>query len=177
MFATHLHELYKLKEMQELKECKVFHLHTYFDQQSGELVYDRKLRPGPTEELYGIEVAKAMLSDDTDFIKDANKIRDSLTGAAESVQSSKSSHYNADQYMHSCDVCGSTEKLEVHHINEQKTADKNGRIGHFHKNNKANLTTLCWNCHHKDIPSGKLVIRGWKMSIKKGLYLDYSRVE
>ena len=45
-------------------------------------------------------------------------------------------------------------------------------IGHFHKNNKHNLISLCEGCHHK-VHYGNLEIRGWK-NTNKGLILDYS---
>ena len=36
---------------------------------------------------------------------------------------------------------------EIHHINHQKDADKNGFIGSFHKNHPANLMSICEECH------------------------------
>ena len=43
---------------------------------------------------------------------------------------------------------------EVHHLQHQADADKNGFIsnetGIFHKNNLANLMTLCENCHNEE---------------------------
>jgi 5-methylcytosine-specific restriction endonuclease McrA len=38
---------------------------------------------------------------------------------------------------------------EVHHLQEQKFADENGRIGSIHKNHSANLMGLCEKCHRK----------------------------
>jgi 5-methylcytosine-specific restriction endonuclease McrA len=42
---------------------------------------------------------------------------------------------------------------EVHHLQPQKDANMDGMItnvdGIFHKNNLANLVTLCESCHHE----------------------------
>jgi DNA mismatch repair protein MutS len=38
---------------------------------------------------------------------------------------------------------------EIHHLQEQHEADTNGFIGHIHKNNMANLVSICKNCHDK----------------------------
>ena len=46
VFATHLHDLCKIKEVTELEKVKMYHLKVIFDNETGELVYDRKLEEG-----------------------------------------------------------------------------------------------------------------------------------
>jgi hypothetical protein len=38
---------------------------------------------------------------------------------------------------------------EIHHLQYQQSADKDGYIGHFHKNHPANLMSVCQTCHDK----------------------------
>ena len=52
-----------------------------------------------------------------------------------------------------CENCGKNMGTEVHHLYFQSEANDNGIIVNdlsvFHKNNLANLMTLCENCHDK----------------------------
>jgi aspartokinase len=59
---------------------------------------------------------------------------------------------------------------ETHHLNPQKNADKNGFIGTFHKNHKANLASVCEACHDKIHASanGKML----KKKTTKGFVLE-----
>jgi 5-methylcytosine-specific restriction endonuclease McrA len=55
--------------------------------------------------------------------------------------------------MNLCEVCKKKIGTEVHHLQHQKNADKDGFIkggdgAIFNKNNLANLLTLCEDCHH-----------------------------
>ena len=43
VFATHLHELYKLDLIKQLENVKSFHLKVIFDEENKKLIYDRKL--------------------------------------------------------------------------------------------------------------------------------------
>jgi 5-methylcytosine-specific restriction endonuclease McrA len=54
-----------------------------------------------------------------------------------------------------CTVCKKAKAQEVHHIKEQHTADKNGFIGHLHKNHRSNLMPLCEKCHDEIHNNGK----------------------
>jgi DNA mismatch repair protein MutS len=49
-----------------------------------------------------------------------------------------------------CEVCNESLGEEIHHIHQQKDADENGFIDHFHKNSKHNLMSLCKKCHDKE---------------------------
>ena len=46
VFATHLHELYKLDLITQLENVKSFHLKVIFDEETKKLIYDRKLEEG-----------------------------------------------------------------------------------------------------------------------------------
>lgn len=67
----------------------------------------------------------------------------------------KPSHFNAEKLVDVCEVCGAGGQLDVHHIDNQCSADKLGIItdpatqGKYHKNNTWNLVNLCKECHHQ----------------------------
>jgi 5-methylcytosine-specific restriction endonuclease McrA len=63
--------------------------------------------------------------------------------------------YNSQIYMHSCALCGTTQNLIGHHIQEQNKADQQGYINYMHKNTKDNLIVLCESCHIKKIHGEK----------------------
>ena len=64
----------------------------------------------------------------------AKEIQSKLLNQSNLILNNKSSHYNKDIKMDCCEICKSTNNLETHHINEQKDADNNNNINHFHKN-------------------------------------------
>jgi DNA mismatch repair ATPase MutS len=169
MFATHLTELYDILMENPLDRVMIKHLDAIFDTDKGEIVFNRKLKDGYSKQLYGIEVAKSMLYDDKDFIEDAFSIREKLRP--------KFSHFNTKALMIRCDVCGSTDQLEEHHINHQAVADKDGVIkneqGVFHKNTRGNLCCLCNACHQQH-HHGSLKIIGWQTT-SSGICLNYSK--
>lgn len=72
--------------------------------------------------------------------------------------------------MSRCALCGEGVD-EVHHIREQKDANEDGYIEHFHKNHKYNLIPLCKK-HHKMVHDGKIIISGFMMT-NEGLKLHY----
>ena len=43
IFATHLHDLGKIKQIQELENVSMFHLKVKYDPETRELIYDRNL--------------------------------------------------------------------------------------------------------------------------------------
>ena len=53
--------------------------------------------------------------------------------------------------VYTCEKCGKNQGKEVHHLQYQKDANSDGIIfstdALFHKNNLANLITLCEDCH------------------------------
>jgi 5-methylcytosine-specific restriction endonuclease McrA len=55
--------------------------------------------------------------------------------------------------MNLCEKCNKNVGKEVHHLQHQSEANENGIINKdgkvFHKNNVANLITLCEDCHNE----------------------------
>lgn len=159
IFATHLHELLDIPELQTLAKdgtVKPYHL-TVVSDPRGFLVYDRTLREGLGSPVYGLEVCRG-LDMDAVFMERAVAFRKRIEGDA---GWGKTSRYNAAVPVQLCHVCGSNIQLEVHHIVPQAAADEKGNIRTgLHKNSVGNLAVLCSSCHDKH-HSGVLRIEGW----------------
>jgi DNA mismatch repair protein MutS len=174
--ASHLHELAHSERLKQLNNVKLFHIHIDFDESTNTIVYNRELRPGSGENFYGLNIAKYLMND-PEFNSIANDIKSEFT--KDCIIGNKWSKYNAKLNVNKCSVCNyypvkSTDKpLEIHHINFQKNADKNGFIKDesFHKNHIANLVVLCDSCHDK-IDTKELVIKGY-IETNRGKILDY----
>jgi len=177
IFATHLHEIVHYEEIRSLteKSLKLKHMAVVYDKEKDVLVYDRKLKDGPGNNMYGLEVCKS-LNLPADFIEAAyeirRKYRDTNSSDSDSVLSLSSSHFNAQKIMGLCEKCGLSLGTEVHHLQHQKEADEKGFItgkdGFFHKNKLANLVTLCETCHHEFHKSKK---QHKKVKTSKGFIL------
>jgi DNA mismatch repair protein MutS len=150
IFATHLHEIVKYPEVADVA---MKHLTVVYDRIKDKLVYDRKLKDGPGDSMYGLEVCKS-LNMPADFLANAYAIRNKYF--SNSVLSLRVSRYNSRKLVGQCEQCVSEQGTEVHHIAHQKDADSDGNILKdgliFHKNNVANLLTVCEKCH-KEIHS------------------------
>jgi DNA mismatch repair protein MutS len=147
LFATHFHEILKFQELHDLPRIAVKHMSVVYDPHHDCLVYDRLLKPGPGNGTYGIEVAKSMHME-TDFIEQAYQIRHKYFNKETiDVLERDTSRYNAQKITGLCEKCHSFVGEEVHHLQYQQHADKQGFIGHVHKNHAANLMTLCKTCH------------------------------
>ena len=169
VFATHLHELYKLELIKQLDNVKSFHLKVIFDDDTKKLIYDRKLEEGNGPAIYGLEVCKAM-DLDPDFLKLANEIRRGLLGIDEKIHETKTSPYNKNMYLHKCSICDKP-AVDTHHIKEQNTADSDKMIGHIKRDQESNLVGLCEECHN-EVHNGNLDIKGY-MKTTHGIELDY----
>lgn len=165
LFATHLHELAQVDVIKSLDSIKFYHLSV--EKKNDELIFNRQLKEGTGEQIYGITVAQYIL-DDPLFINKAIEIKNGLLekdGINTKLVSDKKSLYNKEIYMDNCILCGGTEKLESHHINMQKdyVSTINGHINikkkHILKDCKANLIVLCTNCHD-NLHSGNFTITG-----------------
>lgn len=149
LFATHLHELTKLDIISHLANVNVYHLDIKYDSVKETIIYDRKLKPGPGDALYGLEVCKCLDLDDA-FMRMATNIRKKILNMGQELVSTKKSRYNKRIYMDVCELCRNEMSSETHHILPQHLADETGVIpGKYHKNKKHNLISLCSKCHDK----------------------------
>jgi DNA mismatch repair protein MutS len=176
-FTSHLHGIPNIECIKLQNKLQINHLSITIKENN--IIFDRKLEKGSGPDIYGLEVAKNII-DDPDFINQAFKIRNDITGNQNTILKSKKSNYNKKKITSHCEICNYTPPnknqipLDTHHINEQKDADYNGFFENksFHKNEKFNLVTLCKPCHKK-IDTGELVVTGYKQSIS-GVFLDYT---
>ena len=163
IFATHFHEIIQMEEVRNKPRMALKHMTVAYDKQRDKLVYDRKLRNGPGESMYGLEVCKA-LHLPHDFLKLAHSIRTKYAAATQSVLDYKPSRYNAKKLRGMCELCQQRISSEVHHLQHQQAADPDGFIdgasgAYFHKNHAGNLMAVCEECHlrlHKEAPQGHL---------------------
>lgn len=148
LFTTHLTEVSKLDEITKCTGVSICHLSVKIT--GGVCIFERILKPGPCDELYGLEIAQAT-GVDRNIIERAKTIRNTLTGRGRTR--TVRSRYNAKKIIDSCEVCGYRPEhsdhrdLETHHVHFQNTADDKGFISHFHKNATGNLVALCRSCH------------------------------
>jgi DNA mismatch repair protein MutS len=153
IFATHLHEIVDYDEISTLDSVKLKHMSVVYDKERDTLVYDRKLKDGPGNNMYGLEVCKS-LSLPQDFLDAAYEIRMKYHPEGASILSLKTSRYNSKKLVGVCEKCGKSPGTEVHHLQHQKNSNNEGIISTtdsiFHKNNLANLMTLCNTCHNEE---------------------------
>lgn len=159
IFATHLHQLSKMDQINELDNVNHYHLKVEYEPISKKLTYNRKLSPGSGISIYGLEVCKAM-DLDHEFLELANTIRLDLSSDDNEILTDKKSKYNANIIIDKCEICNSSAE-DVHHIKFQCTADKNNMIGIYHKNIDNNLVCLCKQCHI-DVHNDKIEIYGYQ---------------
>lgn len=171
IFATHLHEIVELDEIKERTNIKAFHLSVDYDEKTDSLIYDRILKDGSGDRIYGIIVAKSIIKD-SDFISKAFEIKNKLTNMGKV----KKSRYNSELLMDKCSICNRQQNnisnlsktvLETHHINQQKDCI-NGFVKnkpHIKKNQLFNLVVLCQVCHDK-LHNNEININSIKMTNK-----------
>jgi hypothetical protein len=99
--------------------------------------------------MYGLEVCKALHLPNA-FLENAHTLRNKYNPSAGSILDWKTSRYNSKKLRGVCEECNKAFSTEVHHIEHQAAAKDNGYIGSFHKNNLANLRSLCEACHQKE---------------------------
>lgn len=151
IFATHLHEIVEYSEITDLKSVKQKHMEVIYNKEMDMLIYDRKLKDGPGNSMYGLEVCKS-LSLPQDFLDAAYEIRMKYHPETNSILSLKTSRYNSKKIVGMCEKCGVRPGKEVHHMQYQKDANNSSGLiinfdGIMHKNNIANLLTICEECH------------------------------
>ena len=108
------------------------------------------LKDGSGEMMYGIQVAQS-LDLDNEFIERCYSIRNKYNENNDSVMDSKETNYNSKKIKSKiCEMCRENSSCDTHHLQFQEKADKKGIINNeFHKNKKANLISLCFECHQK----------------------------
>jgi DNA mismatch repair protein MutS len=175
IFATHLHEIIKYEEITSLNTVRLKHMSVIYDKANDLLVYDRKLKDGPGNNMYGLEVCKS-LNLPEHFINSAYTIRQKYSPENKSILSLKTSNYNSKKIMGICEKCETTFATETHHLLHQEDINQNGFIVKddviIYKNNLANLMILCEKCHletHKLFKKGSKKIKTSKGIIEIGL--------
>tara|TARA_Y100000389_G_scaffold201257_1_gene243496 strand:- start:911 stop:1948 length:1038 start_codon:yes stop_codon:yes gene_type:complete len=148
IFATHFHELVNFEEISSKENLHIKHMSIQYDKANDSLIYNRKLLDGPGDNMYGIEVCKS-LHLPAAFLNYAHEIRNKYTKKAKSVLDCEQSHFNAKKLKGGvCEFCNKNTAIEVHHLQYQEDAAKNGYINNgFHKNHVANLANICKPCH------------------------------
>ena len=171
IFATHLHEIVKYEEIECLENVVLKHMSVYFDKAKDLLIYDRILKDGPGDNMYGLEVCKS-LNLPSSFLENANNIRMKYHPESGSILDLKKSSYNNEFLKGKCDGCGKKMGEEVHHLQPQKDANDDEFIitdtNKFHKNHAANLLNLCKKCHDKIHKSNE---KPKKVKTSKGIKL------
>ncbi|KAB7884243.1 DNA mismatch repair protein [Poseidonibacter ostreae] len=173
VFATHLHQLPEIEDVEKLKNIIALHLSVMYNNEEDKLIFDRKLAYGSGSSMYGLEYAKS-LHMDKEFLSVANNIRKKLTDDYDSIErlsQRKTSKYNKNVYSSTCVICGRACD-DVHHIKEQARANKEGFIEHINANHKYNLIPLCKE-HHKMVHDGRINVNGF-VATSKGLELHYT---
>jgi len=147
MFATHFHEITKMKAIDDIQSMSIKHMEVKYDKEKDILIYNRKLKDGPGNNIYGLEVCKSLKLPD-DFLEDANMIRLEINPEYTIFSERNNSRYNSLKIKENCEICGKISN-DIHHIQEQTHANEYGFIDTFHKNHKGNLLSICKKCHDK----------------------------
>jgi DNA mismatch repair protein MutS len=174
VFTTHLHDVAKLEEIQFNPKIRICHLSVRIE--NSNIIFERQLKDGPSSELYGLEVARAV-GLDADVMEMSFQIRNQLIQKKTDIVETKRSKYNQQKIVNECEICGykpvkkTDIPLDTHHIEFQCTANKHNIIKHYHKNAKFNLICLCKSCHTK-VHNNQLEIRGY-IHTTEGIRLQY----
>ena len=160
IFSTHLHSLMDIEQIKNSNSIYIKHFGVNI--KDNYISYDRKLKDGHGNSLYGLEIAKS-LNIGSEFMKQAFQFRSILEKKNIQILNTKTSRYNSSLYVDECKLCKKNENtvgpLHTHHINFQKNSDICGFIKdkHFHKNTIHNLVILCSECH-QNIHKGLLTL-------------------
>lgn len=148
MFATHFHEIVKYEEVKNLNKIKLYHMEVIFDKSTNKLMYDRKLKEGPGDSMYGLEVCKS-LNLPQNFLDRAHELRVKYNNVYKNILDMDTSKYNSKKVKGLCEMCKINIGTEIHHLEYQKNANKNDYLEEgFHKNHVANLVNICEDCHN-----------------------------
>ena len=146
IFATHFHEIVDYEEIHELDKMILQHMEVHYNKQTNALEYDRKLKDGSGPKSYGLEVCKSLYLED-EFIDLAYQYRNKYYPENQATLVRDTTQYNAKKIKGMCEICKKNIGTEIHHLRHQQEADEHGFIDNFHKNHKANLVSICEECH------------------------------
>jgi DNA mismatch repair protein MutS len=161
IFSSHIHELVSIDEIKDLiksDNISILHFTVTYDTITDCLVYDRKIKVGSGDAIYGIEIAQSF-NLGFSFINKAKEVRRRYLNDYFKV-----SKYNKNLIVDKCQLCGEKENLHTHHIIPQSSTLLSSSV----KNKKYNLVVLCTSCHHNVHSSNnrKIDIKGYKETTK-----------
>ena len=146
VFATHFHEILKFDEIAALKTMVLAHMSVSYDRALDCLVYDRKLKMGAGNRMYGLEVCKSLYLEEA-FLSTAHSLRNKYFPEHRGALSHGLTAYSNKKVRGMCEICKTELSDETHHLFQQKDATADGFIGTFHMNHPANLMPVCEKCH------------------------------
>jgi len=164
VFATHLHKLPALTLLEKEAKLQIKHISIDLQTSSNMIIFTRVLMDGQGSEKYGLEIAQYLLQD-KEFIALANSVRNEVEKRNKFLVSTKTSRYNSNVIVDRCQICGSTDNLDNHHIIFQRDAPTK-------RKNKENLVVLC-ESHHNAVHRGELNVKGW-VQTSTGKMLSYT---
>ena len=148
LFATHFHEVADYDEVKNLNKLILMHMTVKYDKKTNKLIYDRKLKEGSGETMYGLEVCKS-LNIPEEFLARAHDIRIKYNTKKNNILINDGSNYNKKKIKKKCELCGVKLGDDIHHLQYQKYANEsNDYINTFNKNHPANLINICDTCHN-----------------------------
>ena len=150
IFATHFHQIQYFDEIKNMNNLALKHLKVQYNNETQQLIYDRKLMDGAGESIYGLEVCKS-LHLPSNFLTRAYEIRNKYSNIcnSKSILSLKTTTHNKEKIRGICEFCKINVGTEIHHLRYQKESDITGHIEHFHKDHIANLASICETCHDR----------------------------
>ena len=165
-----------MKEDIDCERLRIFNISVDKDETTGEFIFRRKLKIGPINPLYGLEIVKSIIGDKIfdPFIYEAENIRREICGEHDELVSNNKSKYNKKKIVNKCEICGYKKvkktdiPLDVHHIRFQCNATEGGfmkDVEYIHKDSKSNLVTLCKECHVK-VHKKEIIIDGYVQTSK-----------
>ena len=145
IFATHFHEIINYSEITNIDTLELLHMSVIYNMKEDKLIYDRKIKKGPGENMYGLEVCKS-LNLPQDFLDLAHQIRYKYNNINTNglIIESKECHYNKSKLKGLCEICKINQGDEIHHLIYQKNF-KNSNLTNI--NHPANLINICIKCH------------------------------
>jgi DNA mismatch repair protein MutS len=166
LFATHFHEIVRLKCVQELGRLICKHLEVRYDAEADALIYDRRLADGPGDSIYGLEVCRS-LKMPQEFLDRAYEVRALLLPEGRSVLGAKTSRYSSKKVRGVCELCGAQGE-HVHHLVHQADADEGRMVEHVRVDAAANLINVCEPCHARLHEEGEAAVRHRKAKTVDG---------